>query len=55
MFWQIGDFLLMVVIVGLFVRFVVRSGRRSPDAEPPVRPDADELADGDGDGPAAHR
>ena len=34
-FWQIGDFLLMLVLVVLFVRFMRRSDARASSEEPP--------------------
>lgn len=36
MFWQIGDFLIMVTIVGLFLRYVLRSSRSQEAGDPPI-------------------
>ncbi len=60
-FWQIGDFLLMLVVVVLFVRFMRRSDARARSEEPPQQddgadalptPDADAAAPREADGGA---
>ena len=42
-FWQIGDFLLMLVVVVLFVRFMRRSDARARSEDPPPPDDREEA------------
>lgn len=54
MLWQIGDFLVMATLIGLFVRYVLRSNRSSDAEETPLPGPAD-GGDAEEDASAAKR